>query len=293
MTRIALVTCRVLPEPDPDQELLLDALTSAGMDAALVAWDDPAADRARCGRFDACILRSTWNYHERPDDFLAWVDRTATVSRLYNPREVVRWNLHKRYLAELERAGVPVVPTAWFDRGEAADLGAACRAHGWIDVVVKPAVSAGSFATRRFGAGEESHAQRFLEGILRERDAMVQPVMAGFEDPGERAVVWIDGRITHAVRKEPRFADGEERVSGAMAVTDEEHAIVERALSCVRGPLLYARIDTVAGIDGTPVVSELELIEPSLFLLQNPRALERFVDAIARAAGPHGKGVER
>jgi hypothetical protein len=282
MARIALVTCRVLPEPDPDQELLAAALGRAGMDAAMLSWDDPDADPSG---FDACILRSTWNYYEAPDAFLRWVDGAAAVSRLFNPAGVVRWNLHKRYLADLEHSGVPIIPTEWFERGARADLGATMDARGWDDVVVKPSVSAGSFGTRRFRRGELPQAQRFLDSLLAERDAMAQRYMSGVEAPGERAVVWIDGDIQHAVTKQPRFSGGVERVSDAVAVSGRERELALAALSCVDAPLLYARIDLVADDDGAPVVSELELIEPSLFLLQHPPALERFIDAIARAAG--------
>ena len=111
--RVALVRCRILPEPDPDEALLTAALRHRGVDAVAAAWDDPAVD---WDAFDACILRATWNYHERPGDFLAWAER---IGRLVNPLPVVRWNVHKRYLLELP---VPVVPTVFVDRGSDARL---------------------------------------------------------------------------------------------------------------------------------------------------------------------------
>jgi glutathione synthase/RimK-type ligase-like ATP-grasp enzyme len=279
MARIALVTCRVLPEPDPDQDLLLGALRGAGMEAHMLAWDDPDADPSV---FDVCVLRSTWNYHRAPAAFLEWIDRAAASSRVVNPPAVVRWNVHKGYLRELERAGVPVIPTAWFARGAAADLRRTMEERGWNDVVVKPAVSAGSFGTERFARGTVESGQAFLEGVVAERDAMVQRYMRGVEEPGERAVVCIDGLLTHAVVKAPRFSGGVERVSGATPVYEGERAVAAHALSCVGGALLYARIDLVAGDDGAPVLSELELVEPSLFLLQHPPALARLVAAISR-----------
>jgi glutathione synthase/RimK-type ligase-like ATP-grasp enzyme len=280
--RIALVTCRNLPEPDPDQELLLSALRRAGVSAEMLAWDDPEADP---GAYDLCVLRSCWNYYEDPDAFLGWVRETSARSRLANPVEIVRWNLDKRYLQDLERAGVQVIPTVRLRKGEPADLAAILRSRGWDDVVVKPAVSAASFRTRRFRAGQSSEGQSFLERLVRERDAMVQRHTPGFEDPGERALVWIDGELTHAVRKSPRFEGGAEQVSEALPLSREERALAEKAIARVEGELLYARVDVVADADGTLLVSELELMEPSLFLLQNPPALERFVRAIARRAG--------
>jgi len=291
--RIALVTCRVLPEPDPDQEPLLAALRGAGLEAELLAWDDPASDPAA---FDLCVLRSCWNYFERPEEFVAWIERADAVSRLVNPPEVVRWNLHKSYLAELREGGVPIVPTVWIERGERADLRRTLAEQGWTAVVVKPTVSAASFSTRRFsldrpdgGAGELERGQRFLEALVAERDTMVQRYMPTVETSGERALVWIDGRLTHAVRKSPRFDDGVEQVSEALAVSAAERTIAEAALrvasEAASVPLLYGRVDVMQGEEGGDdglVVSELELMEPSLFLVQSAAALERFVAALGR-----------
>lgn len=272
MKPLALVTCKVLPEPDPDQELLIEALARRDVRADLLPWDDP--DR-RPSDYALCVLRSCWNYHHAPEAFLRWIDAAEKTSRLLNPPAVVRDNLHKRYLRGLEADGVPVVPTAFVDRGAAVALDGIRRERGWESVVVKPAVSAGSYRTRRFGPED---GQAFLDALARDRDAMVQPLLPAFDDPGERALVWIDGRLTHAVRKRPRFDDGEEQVSEALPVTPDEEAFARKVLNRVGEDLLYARIDVLPG----PVLSELELIEPSLFLLQQPKALDRLVDAIIR-----------
>ncbi len=250
MTNVALVTCLELPEPDPDEELLLEALRQAGIRAELLSWDDSQADP---GAFDLCVLRSCWNYYEDPKAFLAWIAAAASCSRLANPANVVRWNLHKRYLQRLEAADVSI-----------------------------PAVSARSFCTQRFRVDQVGEGQAFLAALVRERDAMVQRYMPAVEGAGEQALVWISREFTHAGRKSPRFAGGVERVSDALAVSDQEKAIANRALSCVDGELLYARVDVMNDDDGNLLVSEIELMEPSLFLLQCPAALERFVRAIGR-----------
>jgi hypothetical protein len=282
MPRVALVTCREIPEPDHDQELLLDAIRGAGLQAEMLAWDDPGGDP---GVFDLCVLRSCWNYYEDPDAFLAWCLRAATSSRLLNDVEVIQWNLHKGYLRQLEDTGIPIVPTVWFERGEQVDLRETMLARGWDDIVIKPAVSASSFGTRRYPVGQLAEAQRFLDAVLAERDTMVQRYMSTVELAGERAIVWIDGRVTHAVVKSPRFADGAERVSDPVGVSGEERAAVISVLSRVKEPLLYARVDLVPADGGKSLLSELELMEPSLFLKQCPEALERFVAAIRRECG--------
>ncbi|MFO7587694.1 MAG: hypothetical protein R6X22_06430 [Gemmatimonadota bacterium] len=281
--RVGLVTCRVLPEPDPDEELLVDALRAEGLDPVLLPWDVPDPEADDC---DLCIFRSCWNAHERPDAFLAWLDARVATIRFRNPPAVVRWSFHKRYLLELEREGLPVVPTRLFVRG-GSGAGVPDEA-GWEDVVVKPAISASSWRTHRFPRGARSEAEAFLGALLSERDAMVQPYLPGVEAEGERAVVWIDGSATHVVRKHPRFAGAEECVSRALPLREEEREIAERAVGLVAARFgerpLYARVDLMPDAEGRPLVSELELIEPSLFLGHDREALRRFVRAIVREA---------
>ncbi len=280
MKRIALVTCRVLPEPDPDQAPLLAAIRDAGMHAEMLAWDDPAADP---GAFDLCVMRSCWNYYVDTGAFLEWTGRAARRSRLLNGEPVVRWNIHKSYLARLESAGVPVIPTVFFERGNAAAVPAIMDERGWSKVVMKPTVSAASFRTRRFDKGSTAEAQVFMDSLLADGDALMQRYMEGFAATGERALIWIDGEFTHKVIKAPRFEGEDENVSGAQPVSEEERAIGERALACVDEELHYGRVDVVEH-DGGLVVSELELMEPSLFLLQSAPALKRFTRTIERVA---------
>ncbi|MCE9554830.1 MAG: hypothetical protein K8T91_15860 [Planctomycetes bacterium] len=268
-----------LPELDPDQELLLDALRQAGLHADLLAWDDACANP---GMFDVCVLRSCWNYYSRHTEFLDWIASADAVTTLLNSAAVVRWNLHKRYLRELADAGVPCIPTAWFERGRDADLVESMQTRGWRDVVIKPTISAASFRTRRFQIDDAEAGQGFLTSLVRDVDTMVQRYMPSVETSGERALVWIDGQVTHAVVKSPRFAGGVEQVSAAVAATAAEVAFAERVLATFGEAVLYARVDIVDDESGALFLSELELIEPSLYFLQCPAALERFVASIRR-----------
>lgn len=277
--RVALATCAPLPEPDPDEALLVAALRGAGHDVAVLAWDGGGP----WARQDVVVLRSTWDYHHRPDAFLRWVEATAGLTRVLNPPPVVAWNAHKGYLLELEARGVPVTPTELLRRGDGAALGDVLARRGWSDVVVKPAVSAGSHLTLR-SRGATPEAAAHLRALLAERDALVQPYLPAVDTTGERAVVCIEGRVTHAVRKTPRFLGDDEAVSAALPVADDERALAERALDAAGfGPLLYARVDMVRDGDGLRLM-ELELIEPSLFLAQHPPALAALVGAIGRLA---------
>jgi len=280
---VALATCRVLPEPDPDEAPTLAALRAAGLHAQTLAWDDPDADFAQAR---VTVLRATWNYPDDPRRFLSWVERTAAVTELWNPLTAVRWNLHKGYLLELARAGVPVVPTRLVRRGEATTLAEILTDRGWSDAVIKPAVSNASRLTVRSGPETMEEGEAHLRRLAARDDVLIQPYVASVEEYGERSLVWIDGEITHAVRKSPRLASQHEAVTGPLPVSAAEAEVARAALEVARaagaGDLLYARIDLAPGPDGTPQVMELELIEPSLFFPFSPAALDRFVRAVAR-----------
>lgn len=293
MKTIAIATCLTLPEPDPDEELLACALRDRGVRFRMLRWDDEE-DAARPD--EIVIVRSTWNYFQHTDRFLRWADRTAAITTLLNPAHVIRSNVQKTYLRDLEAAGTSIVPTLFVSSSsppagdEEAKLAEQLRERRWDEIVIKPVVSAGSFLTQRFNVTtreELAAAASFLATMLAEgRDAMVQEWMPAVEGYGERSLIWIDGEITHAIRKSPRFIGGSEAVSQSeVAITEEERAFAMKLVAPLRQDLLYGRVDIVKDErDDVLRLMELELIEPSLFLRQSSRALDRLVSAmIARA----------
>jgi O-ureido-D-serine cyclo-ligase len=281
MTPLRIATCRQLPEPDPDEAPLAAALAAAGFAAELVGWDDPAVD------WDApipTILRSTWNYPLAIDAFDAWIDRASAAAPLINPPDILRGNLHKRYLLELAARGVPVVPTAVIERDapcEPADLAAIARRLGGAHVVIKPEVGAGSLGTRRFAA-DDPVAAAHLANLTADGAALVQPYIASVETYGERSLVWIDGALSHAVRKTPRFSGDAEQVTGPFPIADDERWVADAALAPIADRILYGRVDLARDAAGHPVVMEIELIEPSLFFARQPGSVERYVTALRR-----------
>lgn len=276
---LRIATCSPLPEPDVDEDILLAALRARGVAARMAAWNDPGE------RWDdplPTVIRSTWDYIHDVDAFRAWIERVERAAPLWNPGHVLRGNLHKRYLLELERRGIPVVPTACITAKSRGTLADVLHQRTWDDVVVKPAVGAGSFGTLRFGTKDLAAGEAHFARLVAERDVLVQPYERSVEGHGERALVWIDGEFTHAVRKSPRFGDDAEHVSAALAIETDELELGRRALEEHTANLLYARVDVARGPDGAPRIMEVELVEPSLFLAQNPIALERIADGIAR-----------
>jgi glutathione synthase/RimK-type ligase-like ATP-grasp enzyme len=268
--KLRIATCAVLPEVDSDAAPLAAALDRAGVEHELVAWDDPGAD------WDAAIptiIRSTWNYALDLDRFLAWVDRIAGAT-VWNPPAIIRTNVYKRYLLELAARGVPVIPTTLVERGGTIAVPSE-------RIVIKPEVGAASLNARVFAAGDAA-AITHCASITAHGAALVQPYIASVEDYGERSLIWIDGEITHAIRKSPRLSGDTESVTGPMPIADEERAVALAALAPIADQILYARCDLVRGADGQPMIMELELVEPSLFFGKHPPAADRFVAGLIR-----------
>lgn len=286
--RVALATYDPGAQPSKDRDLpgLVRALREAGAEAVAVAWDDPGTD---WGAFDLVVIRSTWDYSWRAGEFVAWARKVAGLTRLANPAEVVRWNTDKRYLGDLAAAGVPVVPTRYLAPGDTPELPTD------REYVVKPASGAGARYAARYTPDDHDTALRHLARMHEEGlTAMVQPYLNGIDVSGERALQFFGGRFLHAGRKGAVLAPGTAYDAAKVAHPDlvpwtptpAELALAERALAAVPDApeLLYARVDVVDGEDGRPLLMELELVEPNLFLDLHPGSLAVVRDAILAAA---------
>ena len=251
--RIALATCDWLPGLDPDDAPLRAAL---GDEAEPVIWSDEDVDWSA---YDVVLVRTIWDYFERHDEFLAWLDRVPVP--MWNPADTLRWNSEKTYLRELEAEGIATIPTAW--DGEVP----------WEDAIIKPTVAGGSLGLRRAEKGEPI-----------EPGFMAQPFLPDIVSAGELSLVFFDGEFSHAVRKTP--AEGDIRVQPehggvitAAEPTAAELTAAERVIAAAGRDLLYARVDFV----GDTLLIELEAIEPRFFFEQGPAGAEmRLTDALLR-----------
>ena len=283
---IIFATYAARPDLTEDDALFARALERRGMRVRAAAWDDPAV---AWGSATAVVLRSTWDYHLRHQEFLAWVDRAAASTTLHNDARAVRWNSHKRYLDELGKRQIRVIDTVFADARSRLDVDLIARAHGWADVVVKPAVSASAHETRRFVEAERDQAQAHLERLLESRDVMVQPYLMALAERGELSLLYARGRFSHAVRRRSALVDaGSMPKSAVTAASNAARRFAYRVLAAASeaagiepNELLYARVDLAeTGADSYQLL-ELELVEPSLFLLHAPDAAEQFADALA------------
>ena len=296
--RLALATCAAVPDLDPEGQLLLAACREAGMEAEAAIWDDADVDWEG---FELVVLRSTWDYKDKPAEFRAWCGRLGR--RLRNTPEIVAWNVSKHYLEVLRGWGFPVVATVFLEPG-ACHEEIAGTFPGAGEFVVKPAISAGSTDTARYVAADDADRERALghaNDLLSDgRTVMVQPFIASVETEAETAVILLAGEPVHAIRKGPLLDVGqgleqglfrEEDISLRQAHQDElrlAQSIVER-FSAEVAPPLYARVDMLRDDAGNPTVLELELIEPSLTLDYSPSSLARMVELLGAELGAAGR----
>lgn len=291
---------RWIDPPDPDayarnilteDRILSEALVASGMTVSRVDWADRHIDWRR---FDAIVIRQTWDYFERLDEFRAWLDRVESLTRVVNPAGVIHWNRNKRYLIDLIEAGVPTVPTVVIERQTPApDLAGLLAQHGFAEAVIKPAVSGAGRETYRIQGENIETARALWQRLVGQENMLLQPFMPAIVEHGEVSLIVIDGQVTHAVRK--IAAPGEFRVQddhgGTVHVhtpTEAETAVARQALAATPEPVAYARVDLVQTDDG-PVVMELELIEPELFFRQEPNAAGRLALALNSLLNDPGK----
>lgn len=284
--RIALVTCSTVPTWEKDDRPFVAALAARGARVEEPRWDDPAV---AWESFDAALIRTTWDYVPRVAEFVAWAARAGAATRLFNPSEIVRWNADKGYLEELGRRGVPLAPTIRIAPGKASGLVAAVASLGARRAFLKPVVGASAVGTLRFDC-DAAGIRRAAEHLAAEPGTyLLQPYLARVETEGERSLIIFDGKLSHSVVKVP--VAGDYRVQDDYGATDrpydptpEEREVAERALAAAPGPRppLYARVDLLNDDAGRPVLTELELIEPSLFFRHDPSAAGRLADALLR-----------
>lgn len=297
--RVAFLTTDLADYFVTDDELAFAPLRDRGIDITLVRWRD-AVD---WGDYDLVVVRSPWDYQRYPEAFVETLSRIDAVTRLENPLGLIRWNLRKTYLDELAVAGIPVVPTLWHHGLEPGDLSRFFDRLDTREIVLKPAVGAAGEDTFRVPAGTGTGLESELLDVFRGRAMMVQPFLRDVLEHGESSVVWMNGAVSHGLRKTPppgEFRSQEEHgghvegiaVDGTLAGAAARVAAFVEGLGRRlangdgKGPPLYGRVDFLPGPDGW-LLGELELVEPALYLRLDDGAPARFADSIlARLNAP-------
>lgn len=286
---IALVTATAARDLDEDLPPLESALRNAGAEVVIAEWDQPHD----WSRFDIALLRSTWDYPQRLAEFFDWAGEVSAKTKLLNPLQVVKWSSDKHYLDDLVRAGVPSVLTKFIEPG-ASPVATIGEFAG--EFVVKPAIGAGSRDAQRFGAEEKGAAAEHAQRMLSEkRSVMVQPYLSRVDEYGETALIYFEGKFSHAIRKGPLLKRKEGPTTELFAKETIEARVPDaaelrvgaRAIQAMPFETpLYARVDLIRDENGEPVVLELEMVEPSLFFPFAGGSADRFAGALIKCSSP-------
>jgi glutathione synthase/RimK-type ligase-like ATP-grasp enzyme len=290
---VAFTAPPFFPQLHDDWPLVRAALAEIGIDALPVVWSDPAADWSS---FDLIVANGVWDNIHHVDEFLAWVaareqDGTPTV----NSPATLRWNLDKRYLRELEAAGVPIVPTSWIEPGAAGDTADIDVALPEGEVVIKPSISGGGHRTARYRPDEHEDARAHARDLVASgRTVMIQPYQASVDEVGELGLVFLGGEFSHAIQKDPMIRRGagpldhliDNQVVRAATASSGHIELGQRAVAAAEallGPTTYARVDVVEAADGEQAVLELELLDPVLFFPEHPPAALTYAEVLSAA----------
>ena len=281
--RLAVATSANYPAIQPDDLGLAAALERRSAELVVCVWNDPAVDWSA---FDAVLIRTIWDYFKQHAGFLAWLDRLDALGiPIINDSALLRWNSDKRYLLELARHGVAIIPTRLASARALPDVLATMPAQ---QVVIKPTISGGAWHTLRGTVGDPAFAQAIAQ-LPTQFDYLVQPFVAEIVSDGEWSLLYFGGEFSHAVIKRP--VAGDYRVqseyggsvdpiqpsAATLAAAEKALAVVATIGHADQG---YVRVDGVI-CAGQFLIMELEMIEPFLFLAGQPQAAERFAQQLA------------
>ncbi|MGO4891348.1 ATP-grasp domain-containing protein [Flavobacterium sp. W21_SRS_FM6] len=287
MKKCALLTMDSLANFFAYDQLLIEPLAQQGWIADLVSWRSTSVQWAD---YDVVIIRSTWDYQSDVQAFLqCLVKIEASGARLENSLKLVKWNISKTYLKDMQNQGINIVPTLWF---EAFDLAKIQQGFMYFDteqIVIKPLVSANADDTFRLSVEQLLAAESTLHHLFNQRPFMLQPFLSAIVEEGEFSLFYFAGHYSHAILKQPKHGDFrvQEEHGGQLKTIEPDEAMLtsaRHALASLPGDALYARVDLVR-YQGEFALMEVELIEPSLYFNMDPASPQRFVNAFIECYG--------
>ena len=292
MTDITLLTCRAYYKPDIvtpyiqnillEQELLKSAFEAQGLKVDITYWDNPTYEWQET---KSVFFRTIWDYFERFDEFWEWLEQVKTKTRLINSYELIKWNIDKHYLKDLSSWGIETVPTYFADKGCNMKLHEIAKRNQWKDLVIKPAISASAFKTYKILANEIQANEKLFNSLVQERNMLVQPYFETITQLGEASLMVFDGKFTHAILKKAQPGDFRVQDDFGGTVhnyipTKAEINFAEKVFETCKTKPIYGRVDIVWDNDKNFYLSELEIIEPELWIRNYPKCAERIAEAV-------------
>jgi len=292
MTDITLLTCRAYYKPDNitpyiqnillEQELLKSAFEAQGLKVDITYWDNPTYEWQET---KSVLFRTIWDYFERFDEFWDWLEQVKTKTRLINSYELIKWNIDKHYLKDMSSWGIETVPTYFADKGCNMKLHEIAKRNQWKDLVIKPAISASAFKTYKILANEIQANEKLFNSLVQERNMLVQPYFETITQLGEASLMVLDGKFTHAILKKAQPGDFRVQDDFGGTVhnyipTKAEINFAEEVFKTCKTKPVYGRVDIVWDNDKNFYLSELEILEPELWIRNYPKCAERIAEAV-------------
>ncbi|MEC5167396.1 glutathione synthase/RimK-type ligase-like ATP-grasp enzyme [Flavobacterium sp. PL11] len=281
--KIGILTCAKLPDLNPEDQQIIPALAKHKIEAIAVIWSDK---NIIWSSFEYLIFRNTWDYFEREIEFNIWLDHIEKLGiKTLNPIQVIKKNIHKFYLRELELKGIQILPTVFIDKTKKLDLCKIIPSH-WNKAVIKPAFSAGSYLTEVFEIKDIAAINEKFAPIAQDKELLLQEFAPQIQSVGETSFIFFNKEFSHAVNKKP--VDGDFRVQslfgGKYSLVQPTQKLIlqaKKVIDTFNNDLLYARVDGII-IDDTLHLMEIECIEPDLYFNLSENSLQRFVEEIVK-----------
>ena len=292
MTDVTLLTCQAYFKPDNitpyiqnilfEEQLLKSALENQGLTVDIAYWNNPSYDWSKTR---SLVFRTIWDYFERFDEFLLWLEEVRHQTQLINSYDLVKWNIDKHYLKELSEKGIKIVPTYFAKKNSQRNLAEIIESQQWKDVVIKPAISASAYKTFKILEETVNSNEKLFNDLLNQRDMLVQPFINTIEKFGEASLMVIDGKFTHAILKKAKPGDFrvQDDFGGTVhdyVPTKKEIEFAEMVIEKCKAKPLYGRVDIIWDNEKNVYLSELEIIEPELWLRNYPKSAESIAEAV-------------
>ncbi|ANH59289.1 ATP-grasp domain-containing protein [Dokdonia donghaensis] len=268
-----------------ERKLITQALEDLGLKVHCTAWDDAEFDWSQTR---AVVFRTIWDYFERYDEFSAWIEIVKAKTQLVNSYDLIQWNIDKHYLEDLQNKGVAIVPTEYVDTGSYRSIAEVCLERDWQDVVIKPAIAGGAFHTHKVLEFERADYEEVFENLVAERDMLIQPFVPTISSRGEASLMVFNGKFTHAILKKPKQGDYRVQDDWGGTVhpyspTQEEITFAEDCFKACNTMPAYGRADILWGENGDILLGELEIVEPELWIRNDPASARQFAQGVLKA----------
>lgn len=265
-----------------EDDLLAKALKAEGLNVSRKAWDDSHFNWAST---KSVIFRTTWDYFDRFPEFSKWLSKVSTQTQLFNSEALLRWNIDKHYLADLERNGVRISKTYFIEKGETKSLKEVHQELEWSETVLKPCVSGAARHTYRLNSENLEQHEAVFSKLIQNEAMMLQPFQHNVVTKGEVSMMVFNGQFSHAILKKAKAGDFrvQDDYGGSIhdytPTAEEIKFSIDAVKACEELPI-YARVDIFVDNTNKIALAELELIEPELWFRNHPDSTKLLAKAI-------------